>query len=244
MTFKEQRFKQIASNPNNADLVKASDEFFLETVKARYSYNFDWLGFPVIQYPQDLVALQEIKIETKPNLIIETGFARGGSSIFFASMQSLVFNDASSNTNVITIDISFNQECLGKVMSSRFGDRIIPIEGSSTDHQIFLKVKELATEFDSVMVFLDSMHTSSHVLQELRLYSKLVSPGNFICVMDTAIGYLPNAMHNDRPWSTNDSPLQAANKFLNENDQYMHRDDIDNKLLVSVARNGYLQRKS
>ena len=240
--FQQARDSQVELNKSNRDLISSADHFFLESVKSNYSYGFDWLGFPIIQYPQDIVALQEIVFQVKPTLIIETGFARGGSSILFASLLKMINNEKDDNIKVLTIDIDFNKDCLLKVMASQFGKYIHAIEGSSIDKKVFEQVVEESKTHDSIMVVLDSMHTKDHVDEELKLYSQLVSKGSFICVMDTAIGYLPEEVTSDRPWSPSNSPFQSAKNFVESNNNFISRDDIDHKLLVSVAKSGYIQR--
>ena len=147
--FQQARDSQIELNKSNRDLISAADRFFLESVKSNYSYGFDWLGFPIIQYPQDIIALQEIVFQVKPTLIIETGFARGGSSILFASLLKLICGEKDDGIKVLTIDIDFNKESLQKVMTSQYGKYIHSIEGSSIDKQVFEQVVEESKQHDS-----------------------------------------------------------------------------------------------
>ena len=154
-------------------------QFMSESVKSYYSYNFKWLSRPIIQYPQDIVATQEIIWKVKPDLIIETGIAHGGSLILSASLLALLdYCDAAYNgekldplkpkRKVIGVDIDIrehNREALDK---HPLRNRLKLIRGSSISTDIVKQVKELAKDAKNVMVFLDSNHTHEHVLSELK----------------------------------------------------------------------------
>ena len=137
--FQQARDSQVELNKSNRDLISSADHFFLESVKSNYSYGFDWLGFPIIQYPQDIVALQEIVFQVKPTLIIETGFARGIFNII-RILVKMINNEKDDNIKVLTIDIDFNKDCLQKVMASQYGKYIHSIEGSSIDKKVLNKL--------------------------------------------------------------------------------------------------------
>lgn len=239
-SFEDQRNERIESLNKNTALNESAQIFFEESVGSGYSYNFTWLGFPIIQYPQDLIALQEIIFKTKPNCIIETGFARGGSAIFYSSILENIFEDDKVKKKVISIDISINKEALKSLRNSKYSDNIFTLEGSSTSKKIEEEVASLITKEDRIMVVLDSMHTHNHVLNELKIFAKYVSSGCYLCVMDTAISYLPDKFSSNRPWSRANSPMTALKEFLKIYKNFNVDTSIDNKLAISVAKKGYL----
>ena len=159
-------------------------KYFEESVGSGYSYNFTWLGFPIIQYPQDLIALQEIIFKTKPNCIIETGFARGGSAIFYSSILENIFEDDKVKKKVISIDISINKEALKSLRNSKYSDNIFTLEGSSTSKKIEEEVASHITKEDRIMCpFILWIHIT--ILNELKILAKYVSSGCYLCVMDS-----------------------------------------------------------
>jgi hypothetical protein len=226
-----------------------SRDWMCEANSHKYSYQFDWLGRPIIQYPQDIVALQQIVWHTQPDLIIETGIAHGGSLILSASLLALLdlFDSEAgrqreSSRKVIGIDIDIRAHNRLEIENHPLSNRIQMIEGSSTSKEIFEKVLEISKGYRSIMVILDSNHTHDHVMQELELYSSLVTIGNYIVVFDTVIEFLPADSHPDRPWGHGDNPLTAARDFISRHNEFVVDYEIDNKLQISVAPNGYLKR--
>ena len=131
-------------------------------VNNKFSYQFDWMGVAIIQMPGDLVIFQEIVWKTRPDLIIETGVARGGSVIFWASMQKL----CGINGKVLGVDIDIRDHAKRAISGSQFSQQIELLQGSSTDHGVFEKVKKYASPFKKIMVVLDSNHTHEHVMKE------------------------------------------------------------------------------
>lgn len=216
----------------------ASGLFRDETIAAKYSYNFSWLGRPIIQYPQDIMAMQELIWQVKPDLIIETGIAHGGSLIFYASMLELLGGDG----ELIGIDLDIREHNRIEIEKHPMYKRIEMLEGSSTDPEIIDSVKELAKGKKSVMVVLDSNHTHEHVLEELRLYSPFVTVGSYCVVFDTIVEDLPDDFFSDRPWGKGNNPKTAVHEFLKENDSFEIDDNVENKLLITVAPDGYLKR--
>jgi cephalosporin hydroxylase len=237
--FKKQKEQQIASYPRNKELVEAANQFNVESNKALYSYNFSWMGRPIIAYPQDMIAMQEIIWEVQPDLIIETGIAHGGSIIYYASLLELI----GKNGKVLGIDIDIRAHNRALIEGHPMYKRIDMIEGSSIDPHIAKQVYAVAKNYQNILVCLDSNHTHDHVLQELHLYSKLVSKYSYCVVFDTIVEFLPtDYMPGGRPWNPGDSPLSAVSDFLNTTDHFVVDSSIDNKLLVSVAPGGYLKR--
>src|SRR5437762_397236 len=169
-TFIEERKDRIRQNESNAALQKAAQDFNLESNKAQYSYNFSWMGRPIIQYPQDMIAMQEIIWEVKPDLIIETGIAHGGSLIYYASLLELI-----GNGEVLGIDIDIRKHNKVEIEKHPMFKRIKMIEGSSIDESTADAVKRIADKKEKIVVCLDSNHTHEHVLSELKYYSPFVS---------------------------------------------------------------------
>lgn len=235
--FLNKRQDEIKQISNNADLQKLTKSWFIEATHHRYSYHFDWLGLPIIQFPQDIVAIQEVIWKTNPDLIIETGVARGGSLILSASILQLL----NGKGRVFGIDIDIRSHNRQAIESHPLSHRIKMFQGSSIDPIIVSQVKSMIDPMDKVMVILDSNHTHEHVLEELKLYSPLVSKDSYLIVMDTIIEDLPNSMYPDRPWNKTNNPKTAAREFLKENDRFEIDYEIQNKLLITVAPEGYLK---
>ena len=206
-----------------------SRDWLISSVEHKYSYNFTWLGRPIIQYPQDLMVLQEIIWRTKPDLIIETGIAHGGSLIFYASMLELI-----GRGHVLGIDIDIREHNYVEIIKHPMVNRISMIQGSSIDDEIVEVAREFAK--GKTMVCLDSLHTHDHVLRELELYSPLVTKGCYLVVFDTCIEDLPET---DRPWGKGNNPRTALDEFLKSNDRFVV-ENLD-KLMITVAPGGYLK---
>ncbi|MDA4122207.1 MAG: cephalosporin hydroxylase family protein [Thaumarchaeota archaeon] len=207
------------------------------TAKYKYSYHFTWLGRPFIQFPQDMVVLQEIIWKVKPDLIIETGIAHGGGLIFYASMLDLLGLDG----KVLGIDIEIRPHNKDAILKHPMFKHIMMIEGSSVDKTVISRVHELAKNKGRVMVILDSSHTSNHVLAELRAYSPLVRSGSYVVVLDTLVEELPDDFFPDRPWRKGNSPKTAVSKFLKNNKRFVVDKSIEDKLLITVAPGGFLK---
>jgi len=237
--FENECKSRIESYSANTELKNAANHFNLESNIAKYSYNFSWLGRPIIQYPQDMVMMQEIIWSIKPDLIIETGIAHGGSLIFYASILDLIGKGI-----VVGVDIDIRKHNFDEIVKHPMYKRIKMIQGSSIDLQVVNQIKEIASDKKKVLVCLDSNHTHEHVLEELKIYSELVSIGSYIVVFDTIVEDLPNDYLPGRPWKKGDNPKPAVFEFLKTHSNFSIDNDIDNKLLISVAPQGYLKRIS
>lgn len=234
--FLEERRRRLSIPVSDVTRATAQ-KFFEATVETKYSYNFDWLGVPIIQYPQDMVALQEIIWKVKPDLIIETGVARGGSMIFYASMMKLLGNSG----RVVGIDIDIRPHNRDSITSHPLGQDVILIEGSSISESVVAQVASLVAGANRPMVILDSNHTHEHVLKELELYAPFVTIGSYLIVFDTGIELLPSSFFPDRPWSQGDNPMTAVREFLSKTSRFEPDLTIDAKLLISVGPLGYLK---
>jgi len=217
-----------------------SKDFMLSATKYQYSYNFRWMGIPIIQYPQDILAMQEIIWTVKPDLIIETGVARGGSVIFYASMLELL----GGNGMVIGIDIDIRKHNQEAIEQHSMAKRIKLINGYSSDNKIVIEQLEQSIHENKskrVLVALDSLHSHAHVLNELNLYSKFVTLDSYIVVFDTHIESL-DISSKDRPWKKGDNPMTAVDEFLKNNSCFVQDKHIESKLMLTVAPGGYLKR--
>ncbi len=235
--FYRERNARIASYKTNEQLKGAAAAFINEIVRNNYAYNFSWLGRPVFQIPQDLFAMQEIIWSVKPDFIIEAGIAHGGSLIFFASMLELI-----GKGKVIGIDIDIRQHNRVEIEQHPLYHRIVMIEGSSISQAVVEHVRFITAGAKSIFVSLDSNHTHEHVLKELELYTPFVSVGSYCVVSDTGIEDLPTGMVEERPWGKGNNPKTAVWEFLKTNDRFLIDKDIETKLLVTAAPDGYLRR--
>jgi len=235
--FEQEREKRIHEYCNNKPLLLAAKRFFQETQKAKYEYNFSWLGRPIIQYPQDIIAMQEIMWEVKPDLMIETGIAHGGSTIFYASVLHAI-----GKGSIISIDIDIRRHNLAMIKKSPVYKRVILIEDSSTSSRTMAAIHRLARNKKKILVALDSLHSHDHVLQELELYAPLVSKGSYLVVFDTFIENMPPHSYPNRSWDKGSNPKTAVIEFLKKNPNFIVDESISQKLLISSCPGGYLKK--
>ena len=222
---------------NNKDnLQELTNQWFVESCKYKYSYNFSWMGRPIIQFPQDIMAMQEIIWQVKPDFIVETGIAHGGSLIFYASMLELI-----GEGQVLGIDVDIRQHNRVEIEQHPMFKRITMIEGSSIDEEIAKQVYDLAKGKSRILLVLDSNHTHDHVLKELELYSPLVTKDSYLVVFDTVVEDMPEDFFPDRPWGKGNNPKTAVWEFLKTNKRFEVDKDIEAKLLITVAPDGYLK---
>jgi cephalosporin hydroxylase len=251
--FEQEVADRLAVMPCNEELDTSGQLFLRASLLAKYSYNFRWLGRPIIQYPQDIVAMQELIWQVKPDLIIETGIAHGGSLIHSASMlalldycdaieQGTVLDPNNPSRRVLGIDIDIRVHNREAIEAHPLAHRIDMIQSSSTSLETITRVRAIAGDYRCVMVCLDSNHTHRHVLAELNAYAPLVTPGSYCVVFDTVIEHLPAEMFPDRPWGPNNNPKTAVWEYLKTHPEFAIDQSIDRKLLISVAPEGYLRR--
>jgi cephalosporin hydroxylase len=234
---------RLDDNGRNERLKSAAAAFMHESTAPKYSYNFAWLGRPVIQYPQDIVAMQELIWRVQPDLIIETGIAHGGSLIFSASMLELnAACGGPADARVLGVDIDIRAHNRRAIEAHPMFRRISMIEGSSISAEVIGQVKAAAAGKRSVLVCLDSNHTHDHVLAELEAYAPLASVGSYCVVFDTIVEDLPSGMYPDRPWGPGNNPKSAVFEYLKSHPEFEIDKGMDHKLLISVAPDGYLRR--
>lgn len=220
------------------DLRRRTLDWILETSRHKYTYNFRWLGLPVIQFPQDMFALQELAWKVRPEAIVETGVARGGSLVFHASVLQILGGDGI----VVGVDIDVRPHNRAAIEAHPLAERIRLVEGSSIDASTLDEVRRHLAGRRRVMVVLDSNHTHEHVLAELRAYAPLVEPGSYLVVMDTIVDDMPKSFFPDRPWGPGDNPKTAVHAFLKERPEFEIDREIEAKLLLTVAPDGFLRR--
>ena len=240
--FKQECASEIKAQGNNVELQKLTRSWMDTANSGKYSYHFEWMGRPVIQYPQDILAMQQIIWEVKPDLIIETGIAHGGSLIFSASMLELIASCSGYEGEVLGIDIDIRPHNRIAIEVHPMFKRISMIQGSSIAPEIISQVKAIAKNKKRILVCLDSNHTHEHVLAELEAYAPSTSVGSYCVVMDTVIEDMPEDMFPERPWGPGDNPKTAVWEYLKSHSEFEIDKSIQNKLLVTVAPDGYLKR--
>lgn len=240
-------FQEVAGNIEalqaDTDLQALSRIWVREITRHKYAYNFTWMGRPIIQFPQDMVAMQEIMWKIRPDVVIEAGVAHGGSILYYASLLELF---GSPEACVIGVDIEIRAHNRTEIENHPMAHRVKLIEGSSIAPKTLEAVYQALPkppEEVKALVILDSNHTHAHVLEELRLYSPLVKADSYLVVFDTIIEDMPQDMIQswNRPWQKGDNPKTAVHAFLAENDRFAIDKALESKLLITVAPDGYLK---
>jgi cephalosporin hydroxylase len=234
-----ERTKREAAARMAADEELAAKALDLNAAADRHdwSYQWSWLGLPVIQMPPDIVALQEVIWETRPQLVIETGIARGGSLVLYASILELL-----GEGEVLGIEVDIRAHNREAIEAHPLAKRIRMIEGSSLNDDIVARARAAAAEAERVMVVLDSNHTHEHVLGELRAYGRLVTVGQFLVVADTFVEQIPAQEHRPREWGPGNNPATALHAWLDEVDGFEPDPFVNSKLLLTASPGGYLRR--
>lgn len=251
--FKSECASEVEAMGKDRTVDKLTNDWIKSVNLLKYSYHFEWQGRPIIQYPQDMVAMQELIWSIKPDLIIETGIAHGGSLIFNASLLALLdmfdaiekgekLDPKISNRKVLGIDIEIRAHNRAAIEAHPMASRIQMIQGSSIALEIIEQVRAVAASYSRVMVCLDSNHTHDHVLAELQAYASLISVGSYCVVFDTIIEDMPKEMFPDRPWGPGDNPKTAVWEYLKNHPEFEIDQSIQDKLLITVAPDGYLRR--
>lgn len=251
--FSAERSKNVDQLGASSELAELAKRFMVETGPLKYTYNFDWMGRPIIQFPQDIVSAHEIIWRVRPDLIIETGIAHGGSLVLSASMLALLdicdaiglaktIDPSRSARKVLGVDIDIRAANRAAIETHPMASRIQMIQGSSVATDVIEQVKSIAGGYGTVLVFLDSNHTHEHVLAELKAYAPLVTPGSYCVVWDTSIEDVPKSLFLDRPWGPGDNPKTAVWEYLKSHPEFEIDRNIQHKLLITVAPDGYLRR--
>lgn len=237
--FKQERAEAQAAMAADQELKAKSVDWMLHADRYKYTYNFSWMGRPIIKYPQDIVIMQELIWRVQPDLIIETGIAHGGSIIFSSSMMELLGNGG----KVIAVDIDIRAHNRAEIEKHPMYRNITMLEGSSVDENIVRQISDYAKNFKKVMVVLDSNHSHEHVYRELELYTPLVSVDSYILLPDTFVEFFPKGYVTDRPWDVGNNPYTAMEAFLKTTTDFVKDESITDKLLITEALGGgYLKR--
>lgn len=253
LNFEAEKTKAISTYPENTSWNEITRNWMIQAFEYRYMYNFESLGRPIIQTPVDMVAMQELIWQIKPDLIIETGIAHGGSLILSASMLALLdmcdaigsgtmLDPKNSKRKVLGIDIDIRAHNRAAIEAHPMASRIQMIQGSSIAPEIIAQVQAVAASYSRVLVCLDSNHTHDHVLAELQAYAPLTSKGSYCVVFDTVVEDMPADMFPDRPWGPGDNPKTAVWEYLKTHPEFEIDKSIPYKLLITVAPDGYLKR--
>ena len=255
LEFKRKCLEEIESQGQNQRLKMLGMEWLTQASDTSYSHHFEWLGRPIIQLPQDVVGTQQILWKVQPDLIIETGIARGGSLILYASLLELIAQcGGAAHAKVLGIDVDIRSHNKKAILEHPMSKRIEMIEGSSVSEDVIAQVRKIAAKHSRILVCLDSNHTHEHVLEELKLYAPLVSIGSYCIVFDTAVEDMPDGWYKDRPWGRGNNPKTAVHEFLRQlkNKEILSTDkkpmhfeidkEIENQLLITVTPDGYLRR--
>lgn len=253
--FQQEREERLQAYGADRAFNELSRAWLQETMQRKYVYNFDWMGRPIIQYPQDMAAVQELIWSVRPDVVVETGIAHGGSLVLSASMLALLdMTDAIeagctldprvSARKVIGVDIDIRPHNRAAIEAHPMASRIRMVQGSSVAPEVVQQVRELVGDARTVMVFLDSMHTHDHVLSELQAYASMVTPGSYCVVFDTFVEDMPQKFFNDRPWDVGNNPKTAVRQWLAGQPDFEQDPDWQRKLMVTVAPEGFLRRKA
>lgn len=263
--FRAEVAANIRGLGEDADVQALSRIWLREITRHKYAYNFSWLGRPLIQFPQDMAAIQELVWAVKPDLIIEAGIAHGGSLIMHASFLAMLdyceaveagvpLDVTKPKRRVLGLDIDIRAHNRAAIQAHPMSNRIDMIQGSSISSEVIEQVRQRASQHQRVLVILDSNHTHEHVLAELEAYAPLVSPGSYCVVFDTLVEDMPDDLIKDRPWKKGDNPKTAVWAYLSAlKDEGRKASDgaalrleidqsIEHKLLITVGPDGYLKR--
>jgi len=236
--WKDNRLKLLA---DNEEYQQASLQWINKAVENDYPYLFSWFGVPVIQFPSDLMLIQEAVFLSRANKVIEVGIARGGTTIFLASLLKLIHGKEPSS--VIGVDVKLSSHTKEAIRSSLFQDHIVLIEGDSIDGITLSRIEQLIEPGDKTLVILDSNHTKEHVYREIEIYGNLVSSNSYLIVMDTAIEYIDQALIKDRKWAKGNSPFTAISDYLIRNpNQFMPDNHLEALSMPGASRGGYLKK--
>jgi len=265
--FNREKAERISEYGSDETFQRASLDWLEMSMAKKYVYNFAWMGRPIIQYPQDMVALQELIWQVRPDVVVETGIAHGGSLILSASILALLdYADAAERgevvdprkrkRRVIGVDIDIRAHNRAAIEAHPMSYGISMVQGSSVDSDTVQQVYDQIAEGERVLVCLDSNHTHEHVLRELEAYAPLTSVGSYCVVFDTFVEDTQDDLFPDRPWGKGNNPKTAVREYLSNvgKEGRLARDgsrmnfevdrEIERKLMVTVAPEGFLKRVS
>lgn len=240
--FEQHKIEQSLALGADRGLFQQSKELMLALDRHDYSYLWSWMGVPIIQFPADVMATQEVIWATKPDIIIETGVARGGSVLFMASLLEMI-----GKGRVIGVDIDIRAHNREAIETHPMSKRVTLVEGGSVDDDVLARVRAEIPAGSRVMAVLDSDHSRAHVLNECRAYGPMVTPGCYLVVADTMVGHITEQeapRKRSQLWFQGNEPLSALNDYLGETDRFEVDPVINGKLVLSSSPGGYLRCKS
>lgn len=262
--FKELVRNNVVSAGQDQDFHDLTNSWIRKSIEFNYAQNFTWMGRPVIQVPQDIYAIQELIWKVKPDLIVETGIAHGGSLILSASMLALVdyceavksgktLNPKESRRRVLGVDIDIRAHNREAIEAHPMAHMIEMFQGSSIDQGIIDKVHAVAEKHQTILLFMDSNHTHDHVLAELEAYAPLTTVGSYCVVWDTGVEDLPAGFCVGRPWGKGNNPKTAVWEYLGNLEKAQGCGDekipsfeidrfIEHKLMITASPDGFLRR--
>jgi cephalosporin hydroxylase len=238
-SFEQNKRAHATALGQDQQLFAAATELLTAADKYGYAYLWSWLGVPIIQLPADVMATQEVIWATKPDIIIETGVARGGSVLFMASLLELI-----GKGKVIGVDIDIRAHNRDSIERHPMSKRVLLIEGPSTAPSVMAQVRQEIPANAAVMAILDSDHSRAHVLDELRHYGPLVTPGCYLIVADTRLGHLDASQtpqKRSKVWLKGNEPLSALQDYLHETERFEIDPVINGKLILASSPGGYLR---
>jgi cephalosporin hydroxylase len=237
--FEEKKRRQASALAQDQHLFADAIDMLHAVDKYDYSYLWSWMGVPIIQLPADIITTQEVIWATKPDVIIETGVARGGSVLFMASILELI-----GKGKVIGVDIDIRAHNRDSIERHPMAKRVMLVEGPSNDPATLAKVRAGIPAGATAMVVLDSDHSRDHVLGELRTYGPLVTQGCYLVVADTVLGHLDfdqTPRNRAKVCFRGNEPLSALKAYLKETDRFEIDPVVNGKLILSSSPGGYLR---
>ena len=229
--------EEAAKMNRDASLSGEAKKVLSDADHYHWVHQTSWMGEPILNLPQDMFAMQEIIYRTRPDFIVESGVAWGGSLLFYSTLMEIL-----GGKLIIGIDVFIPDDLKERIGShEKLSKRIRWINDSSTSEETLSKVKEIVGDSRKVLVFLDSDHTHEHVLTELNLYAPLIGKGQYIICGDTIVEDVPEQKHRPRAWGPGNNPKTALMSFLDQNDRFEVDQNLENKLLFTCNPGGYLK---
>jgi hypothetical protein len=237
--FLDERNADIERMGSDQELRQKSIDWMIHADRYKYTYNYSWMGRPIIKFPNDMVIQQELMWELKPDLVIETGIAHGGSIIFTASMMEMMNIDG----EVVGIDVDIRPHNRTKIEAHPMMKRITMYEGDSVSDAMVEKVRVHTNGKKCVMVILDSLHSHAHVYKELRSYAPMTTLGSYCILPDTFIEFFPKGYYSEtRPWDVGNNPHSAMKQYISETDNFEIDHARTDKAMITETIDGYLKR--
>lgn len=236
--LEKQKRENAGAQRQDEGLARIAHDFVVKSDQYGYGYQWTWCGLPVIQMPQDIVVTQEIIWACKPDVIIETGIAWGGSIALYASLLQLI-----GKGKVVGVDLNLMNHVADQIMGLPFASgRVHLYKGSSVDPDIVSRIRAHVSPGQSVMVLLDSNHTHEHVFEELKIYAPLVTKGQFLIVSDTIVEEIPVQEHRPRPWGPGNNPKTALRAYLRDHPEFEVDSYINAKALLTYSPDAYCRK--